>query len=100
MIVYEIRVCVAAEIAEAYREWLGEHVREILTLPGFQRAELLAEDSEAGLVWVVRYHLASRAALADYLRDHAQRLRAEGLARFGERFSATRRVLEMRQEFV
>lgn len=40
-----------------------------------------------------RYRLADRAAVDAYLRDHAPRLRADGIARFGGRFHATRRVL-------
>jgi hypothetical protein len=41
----------------------------------------------------VRYRLRDRAALDDYLRDHAPRMRAEGLARFGDAFRAQRRVM-------
>jgi hypothetical protein len=37
--------------------------------------------------------LRDRAALDDYLREHAPRMRAEGIARFGDRFRAERRVL-------
>jgi hypothetical protein len=41
----------------------------------------------------VQYRLIDAAALEAYLRDHAPRLRADGVARFGERFRAQRRVL-------
>ena len=47
----------------------------------------------------MRYHLESREALEQYLRDHAPRLRADGIARFGERFRATRRVMELVRKF-
>ncbi len=97
---YEVRASVQPEVADAYREWLEPHVREILAIPGFGGAELLAEDSEDGQrVWTVRYHLDSRAALERYLRDHAPQLRADGIARFGDRFKATRRVLELVRTF-
>ena len=100
MIVYEVRIVVQAEIAQAYREWLDVHVREVLAIPGFQGAQLLAEDADDGQrVWTVRYHLDSREALECYLREHAPRLRADGIARFGERFQATRRVLELVRTF-
>ena len=42
----------------------------------------------------VQYTLRDRASLDAYLRDHAPRMRAEGEARFGGRFRASRRVLE------
>jgi hypothetical protein len=41
----------------------------------------------------VQYRLRGADALAAYLRDHAPRLRADGIARFGERVRASRRVL-------
>ena len=100
MIVYEVRASVEDAVAADYREWLGPHVAEILAIPGFTRAELLVEDGEPGrTVFSVRYHLADRAALEAYLRDHAPRLRADGIARFGDRFSATRRVSELVAEY-
>lgn len=100
MIVYEVRAVVDAGIADAYRAWLEPHIREILAIPGFTGAELLAEDADDGQrVWTVRYHLDARDALERYLREHAPRLRADGIARFGERFRATRRVLELVRSF-
>ncbi len=100
MIVYEVRASVEDAVAPDYRAWLGPHVAEILAIPGFTRAELLVEDDAPGrTVFCVRYHLADRAALEAYLRDHAPRLRADGLARFGDRFTATRRVSELVAEY-
>jgi quinol monooxygenase YgiN len=100
MIVYEVRASVEQAIAGEYRAWLEPHIREILAIAGFARAELLVEDGEPGYtVFSVRYHLASREALERYLREHAPRLRADGMARFGERFSTSRRVSELVSEF-
>jgi antibiotic biosynthesis monooxygenase (ABM) superfamily enzyme len=100
MIVYEVRVTVEAAIAHDYRAWLDSHIPEILAIPGFQEAELLREEGDgAHVVWTVRYHLDTREALEVYLRDHAPRLRADGQARFGNRFTATRRVLELVRNF-
>lgn len=96
MILYEVRLDVDADVAAEYRDWLGAHVREILALPGFVRAEILSEPRAAGRVgWCVHYWLRNRDALEDYLRDHAPRLRADGLARFPGRFTGERRVLAL-----
>jgi antibiotic biosynthesis monooxygenase (ABM) superfamily enzyme len=93
-VVYVVRVAVDAAIAADYRDWLGDHVAEILTLPGFTGAAIYREECEDGAIaFVVHYRLASRAALDDYFREHAPRLRAEGLARFGGRMTATRAIL-------
>lgn len=100
MIVYEVRAAVDAEVSQEYRAWLDAHIREILAIPGFTHAELLAEDADGErAVWTVRYHLESRDALAEYLREHAPRLREEGRTRFGGRFEATRRVMELVRAF-
>jgi hypothetical protein len=42
---------------------------------------------------IVRYELKDRAALDRYLAEFAPRMRAEALARFGDRFRATRRIV-------
>lgn len=100
MIVYEVRISVERAIEVDYRAWLDAHIHEVLATPGFQEAELLREDDDgARAVWTIRYHLDSREALETYLRDHAPRLRADGQARFGNRFTATRRVLELVRNF-
>ena len=41
----------------------------------------------------VQYALKSRELLDAYLRDHAPRLRADGVARFGDRLHTTRRIM-------
>lgn len=97
MVLYEVTVEVESGIALEYRAWLAEHVRELLALPGFLSAEIfdLEAETEPGgsETLVVCYRLASHVALSDYLREHAPRLRAQGVARFGERFRARRRIL-------
>ena len=96
-VIYEVNVEVDAAAHDEYRVWLRDHIAEILTLPGFAGAkvfEVLEPPPSAGRVGLcVQYALKDRASLDDYLRDHAPRLRADGVARFGDRFQATRRVL-------
>lgn len=41
----------------------------------------------------MHYVLRDAAALDAYLHEHAPRMRADGVARFGDRFRASRRVL-------
>jgi hypothetical protein len=111
-VIYEVTLHVQLEIADAYLAWLREHIAEILALPGFESAALDALETEsdahgcasavsagcAGAAttersWCVRYRLRDRDALDAYLRDHAPRMRAAGIARFGAGFRAERRVL-------
>lgn len=96
-VIYQVNIEVDAAAHDDYRVWLHEHIAEILALPGFAGAklfEVLEPPPSAGRVGLcVQYALKSREALDDYLRDHAPRLRADGMSRFGGRFQATRRVL-------
>ena len=96
-VVYEVNLAVDADVLDAYRAWLVDHVAEILALPGFTGArtwDVVDPPPPEGVAHLcVQYALRDAAALQDYLREHAPRLRAEGIARFGERVRATRRVL-------
>ncbi|GAB6196810.1 DUF4286 family protein [Lysobacter xanthus] len=96
MVVYEVSVDVDAAIRMDYLAWLRPHVAEILALPGFTGADVFEVVDPAmpdTLRVCMQYRLVDAAALDTYLRDHAPRLRADGLARFGERMRATRRVM-------
>lgn len=101
MIDYEVTLDVDAAIADGYLEWLRDHVRAMLALPGFVSASLwqIREPVADGRrVWCVRYQLDDADALARYLVDHAPTMRAEGVARFGDRFRASRRILSPDRE--
>jgi len=96
-VIYEVSIEVDAQIEREYRDWLGAHVEAMLALPGFVDAHVftVAEPvATAGRIGLcVHYRLRDAQALAAYLREHAPRMRVEGSARFGGRFSAARRVL-------
>ena len=71
----------APAVAEEWIAWLMDgHVREVIA-GGATDAWIVRLDGNERTV-EVRYHFPSREAFARYERDHAPRLRAEGLARF------------------
>ena len=91
MVVYEVNLEFDVAIAAAYRAWLEAHVAEIA---GAARLHWRAQVHEvrrsaptAGAPGPVRALpvCATCGALETYLREHAPRLRADGLPRFGER---------------
>jgi quinol monooxygenase YgiN len=98
VIVYEVNLSVDWAIADAYRDWLAGHVDAMLALPGFidaERYDVLQPPAAAPRAeFCVQYRLRDAAALDAYLEQHAARMRAEAIERFGERFSASRRVLQ------
>lgn len=96
MVVYEVNSAVDADLRADYLAWLRPHVDEILALPGFTGADAfeVREPVEPGEArFCMQFRLVDDAALQAYLRDHAPRLRAEGVARFGARMRAQRRVM-------
>jgi len=96
-VIYEVNLFVRRAIEREYRDWLDAHVREILALPGFVSAEVfeVVEPAPAAdeFALCTRYHLRDEDALQNYFREHAPRLRADGIARFGNGFRAERRVM-------
>lgn len=99
MVIYEVNLAVDPDAASAYAAWLAPHVDEVLAVPGFVSADWWAVEPDGDRTpqdpvrWCVQYRVESRAALETYFREHAERLRGVGAARFGGRFTATRRVL-------
>lgn len=95
-LIYEVNLSVERAIAGEFRAWLVDHVQEMLELPGFTGARILeAVDGDDGdrVLFRTHYSMLDQAALGAYLREHAARMREAGIARFGNRFSATRHVL-------
>lgn len=96
-VVYEVNLDLDADIADAYLVWLDEHIETMCALPGFVGAsvyEVVEPPADPGRQRLsVHYTLDDQAALDAYLRDHAARMRADGEARFGGHFRASRRVL-------
>ena len=96
-VIYEVNIGLDAAIEAEYRAWLRAHVEEILALPGFIDARLsdvVDPPPAPGRVAIcTHYRLRDQAALQDYFERHAPRLRGDGIARFGGRFVATRRIL-------
>ena len=101
-VIYEVNLEADADIAGPFDTWLRDHIADMLQFEGFRSAEILDDPSApAGRVRrIVQYRLRDQAALDDYLANHAPEMRAQGVARFGDRFSASRRVLPHREEFV
>jgi hypothetical protein len=95
-ITYEVALEPEPEILAEFEAWLEDHVDAMLLLPGFTGASIhKARDPDSGHpLRIVRYGLTDQAALDRYLAEQAPQMRAEGMARFGGRFRASRRVVE------
>ncbi|MGH8398299.1 MAG: DUF4286 family protein [Gammaproteobacteria bacterium] len=99
-LIYEVTLDVKRRVAKRFDAWLKLHMRDMLSLPGFLDACLLPPDQipastdASTLRRVVRYQLASRADLENYLSQHAARMRAESARYFGKQLHTSRRLLD------
>lgn len=94
-IAYTVCCTIAGEDkAAAWLAWLrGVHVRDVIA-GGAESAQIVRLDGGPPAAFEVRYVFPDRAAYETYIRDHAPRLREEGLKKFPpeEGFSYSRSV--------
>ncbi len=99
MVIYEVNLTIDQAIFENFLAWLNEHIKKMLTFPGFIEAKLYEVLPDQAAIQTpqqlitVAYRLDSLNDLQHYLANHATKMRQEGLERFGQHFSATRRIL-------
>lgn len=99
--VYEVSIRFSdASVKADYYKWLtSSHIQEVLKYDGFISAELL-EEFPGPDGFLLRYFLESESVFTKYdSSEDAKRLRLQGIERFGNSFSATRRVLLSRDVF-
>lgn len=97
MIMYEVNLDVDARLRDSYLAWLKTHVADMLCFDGFVSAlvdEVTDPAAAPGrFALCVRYQVRDQTCLDDYFTHHAARMREDGVARFGDGFRATRRIL-------
>ena len=106
MIIYEVNLEVEPEIQNEFTKWLDQHIKEILSIEGFTKAQWFNrdpkdEDLNPKLTYfTIHYYLKDREAYENYLQNHASFYRKDGQKRFGKKFKANRRVLELTANFL
>lgn len=96
MVIYEVNLTINNEIFNEYYNWLIEHIEIMLQFQGFRKAEIskekLAETDAKTTKLTVHYTLETEQDLDDYLKTHASAMREDGIKKFGDKFSAFRRI--------
>ena len=98
-LIYEVNLEVLHTIAPDFSAWLGKHIQEMLRLEGFvsaqwySRQNLDESNHDPVQLWTIHYQLQDRAAYDQYVTNHAEKMRAEGLDLFSGQFQASRRIL-------
>ena len=93
IVIYEVHLTINKDIFDEYYHWLVEHIEKMLFIRGFCHAEI-AEDTHDKQVkrYTVRYRVSSEEDLNQYFANQATAMREEGLKKFGNQFSATRKI--------
>lgn len=96
MVIYEVNLTINNEIFQDYYNWLVHHIEIMLQFRGFRKAEIskekIPEDNINTTKLTVHYTLDTEEDLNDYLKNHSFAMREDGTKKFGDKFSATRRV--------
>lgn len=100
MIVYEVNLSIDNKIYKDYKDWLDDHIQEMLKFPGFVNATLMHQsmdedksDNQKRLT--VQYQIERAEDLQNYMQEHAPKMRMNGIKQFEGQFTATRRTLEV-----
>ena len=101
MIIYEVNLLISPEILDEYTSWLNEHITTMLTFDGFHRAHVHSVDKQDDQIKItVHYEVESNEKLDEYFKNYAPKMRQEGIDKFGDKFSANRRILEQCSKFL
>ena len=95
MVIYEVNLIIHNEIYLDFYLWLVEHIGEMLTFNGFKEAKIqkdISENNDNKTRLTICYTIENMADIDDYLKTHAPAMRADGINRFGDKFSANRRI--------
>ena len=99
MIIYNVTIQVEKEIAEPWLQWLQqEHIPEVMHTGCFlkyQLVKLLETDESEAITYAVQYYAASREFVDEYVNEHANLLRQNGIKKWGERYIAFRTIMEV-----
>ena len=92
--IYEVTLSVELEAAADIDSWLAGHIEKMLDVPGLVSAENFAGDARDNRITrVTCYRFESEAHLNSYLETQAGELRQHTKDKFGDSFTASRRIL-------
>jgi len=101
MIIYNVTINIDKSISTEWLKWIKEHIPQVLATGKFKEAKLtkvLVDDEDAD-TYSIQYRAHNRAALDSYYAEDAERLKKDGLQRFGDKMLSFRTELEVVDEY-
>ena len=102
MIIYNVTVNIDDSIVDQWLAWIKEHIPKVLATGKFTDAKLtkvLVEEQMGGQTYSIQYRAISKEALNAYYENDAEKLRQDGLSKFGDKMLAFRTELEIVDEY-
>ena len=102
MYIYNVTLNIDESIHQEWLEWIKEHIPQVLGTGHFSDAKLtrvLVEEEMGGVTYSVQYRAKTREDLDNYYKNHANRLRQDGLKRFADKVLAFRTELQVIDEY-
>ena len=102
MIIYNVTVNIHDSIVDQWLVWIKEHIPQVLATGKFSEAKLtkvLVEEQMGGQTYSIQYRAISKEALKAYYENDAEKLRKDGLSKFGDKMLAFRTELEWIDEY-
>ncbi|OYU83447.1 MAG: hypothetical protein CFE24_11350 [Flavobacterium sp. BFFFF2] len=98
MIYYNVTINIDQTVEQTWLSWMqNKHIAEVLATGLFQQARMVkikTDQADGSTSYAVQYTADSMDDLDQYYREHAPRLREEGLQLFGDKMLAFRTELE------
>lgn len=102
MIIYNVTVNIDESIHQEWLSWIKNHIPKVLATGKFKEAKLtkvLVEEEMGGVTYSIQYRAKSREDLDHYYKFNAEKLKSEGLLKFGDKMLAFRTELEIIDEY-
>ena len=99
MIIYSVTVAVDPAVEAGWVDYMLEkHIDDVVRTGCFSKAEFFQvldpPDARGWKAYCVHYYASDLNDYERYIHEHAAKLRAEVIERFGSAFGATRQVLQ------
>ena len=102
MHIYNVTTNLDESVQEEWLRWMKEiHIPEMLATKKFTKAKIckvLVEEEMGGVTYSVQFTTPDKKTLERYYEEDADRLRADALKRFANKFVAFRTELEIISE--
>ena len=97
MLIYEVKLeLIDKTIYSSFLFWLKEHISEMLKFQGFEKADLINKFLQKNVI-IVKYYISSEKDLNNYMQNHAEKMRFEGLKLFKNSFKASRKICPVKK---